>query len=188
MSNETVKDVEDVLEEKVETEPMKKEEEKVVEKKKKKKSSKEKIEDLELQIKELKNTMLKDRADLVNVKKRLEKERILERKYCAMSVSKALLTPLDHFDLALKHEASDDENKSIMQGFRIIKEQFIKALEEEGVSEVDALGEEYDPNFHQAIMTEKVDGTEANIVLEVLQKGYLFKDRLIRPSVVKISE
>jgi molecular chaperone GrpE len=188
MTKKNVEDVEDVLEEKEETEPLKKEEPEVTEKKKKKKSSKEIIEDLELQIKELKNTMLKDRADLVNVKKRLEKERILERKYAAMNISKSLITPLDHFELALKHEAGNEENKSIMQGFKIIKEQFVKALEEEGVSEVDALGEDYDPNFHQAIMTEKVEGTEPNKVLEVLQKGYSFKDRLIRPAVVKISE
>jgi len=188
MTKKNVEDVEDILEDKVETEPLKKEEPEVIEKKKKKKSSKELIEELELQIKELKNTMLKDRADLVNVKKRLEKERIMERKYAAMSISKTLITPLDHLELALKHEVSNEENKNIMQGFKIIKDQFIKALEDEGVSEVDALGEDYDPNFHQAIMTEKVEGTEPNKVLEVLQKGYLFKDRLIRPAVVKISE
>lgn len=188
MTTKDVKDVEDVLEEKVEEKPLEKEEPKVIEKKKKKKTSKEIIAELELQIKDLKNTMLKDRADLVNVKKRLEKERIIERKYAAMSISKALITPIDHLDLALKHEVINEENKSIMQGFKIIQEQFIKALEDEGVSEVDALGEEYDPNFHQAIMTEKVEGTEPNKVLEVLQKGYLFKDRLIRPAVVKISE
>ncbi len=188
MTKKAVEDVEDVLEEKQETEPLKKEAPVVIEKKKKKKSSKEIIVELELQIKDLKNTMLKDRADLVNVKKRLEKERIMERKYAAMSISKTLITPLDHFDLALKHEVVNEENKSIMQGFKIINEQFIKALEDEGVSEVDALSEDYDPNFHQAIMTEKVEGTEPNKVLEVLQKGYLFKDRLIRPAVVKISE
>lgn len=186
MTKKKVKEVEDDLKEKVEADPLKEEAE-VIEKEKEK-TPEEIIEELQLQIKELKNTMLKDRADLVNVKKRLEKERILERKYAAIPISKALITPLDNFDLALKHEASDDENKSIMQGFKMIKEQFIKALEDEGVSEVDALGEEYDPNFHQAIMTEKVEGKEANIVLEVLQKGYLFKDRLLRPAIVKISE
>lgn len=186
MTKKKVKDVKEVLEDKVETNPLN--EEPVVIEKEKEKTPEDIILELELQIKDLKNTMLKDRADLVNVKKRLEKERILERKYSAMSISKNLITPLDHFDLALNHESSDDENKSIMQGFKIIRDQFVKALEEEGISEVDALGEEYDPNFHQAIMTEKVEGTEANIVLEVLQKGYLFKDRLIRPTIVKISE
>ncbi len=186
MTKKKEKVVKEVSEDKVINDPLSEEPE-VIEKVKEK-TSEEIIAELELTIKELKNTMLKDRADLVNVQKRLEKERILERKYSAMSISKILITPLDHFDLALKHEVNNEENKNIMQGFKIIKDQFVKALEDEGVSEVDALNEEYDPNFHQAIMTEKVEGTDANIVLEVFQKGYLFKDRLIRPAVVKISE
>ncbi len=186
MTKKKVKEEKDVLEEKVETDPLNTEPE-VIEKEKVK-TAEDIIAELEVQIKELKNTMLKDRADLVNVQKRLEKERILERKYSAMSISKSLITPLDHFELALKHEINNEENKNIMQGFKIIKDQFVKALEDEGVSELDSLNEDYDPNFHQAIMTEKVEGTEPNVVLEVLQKGYIFKDRLIRPAIVKISE
>ena len=145
---------------------------------------------LELQdkVKELKNALLREKADLENTKKRLEKERVLERKYAAMSISKSLLTPLDNFDLALKHKVTDEESEKIFQGFKMIKDQLNKALEDEGVSLIDALNEEYDPNFHQAIMTEKVEGIEANVVLEVLQEGYMFKDRLIRPAIVKISE
>jgi len=140
------------------------------------------------QIKELKNDLLKEQADMQNTKKRLEKERITERKYAAMNVCKNLLTPLDHFNLALKHETTSEENEKIFQGFKMIKDQLNKALEDEGVSVIDALNEEYDPNFHQAIMTEKVEDKEANVVLEVLQEGYMFKDRVIRPAIVKISE
>jgi molecular chaperone GrpE len=143
---------------------------------------------LEVQNNELKNTMLKDRADLENTKKRLEKERVTERKYAAISVCRNLLTPLDNFDLALKHTVTTAETEAVFQGFKMIKDQLLKALEGEGVSEIDALNEEYDPNFHQAIMTEKVEGTEPNIVIDVLQKGYIFKDRVIRPAIVKISE
>ena len=142
----------------------------------------------DLEIKELKNELLKQHADLDNIRKRLEKERAIERKYAAMSVCKGLVTPLDHFDLALKHETEDEAVKSFMQGFRMIKEELSKALEAEGVTEIDALDEEYNPAFHQAIAVEKVDGKEANIVIEVLQKGYMFKDRVIRPAMVKISE
>ena len=144
--------------------------------------------ELESKIKELQNALLREKADLENTKKRLEKERVLERKYAAMSVCKGLLTPLDHFNLALKHEPTDEASEKIFQGFIMIRDQLNKALEDEGVSIVDALNEEYDPNFHQAIMTELVNGKESNIVLEVLQEGYMFKDRLIRPAIVKISE
>lgn len=146
------------------------------------------LESKEIEIKELKNELLKQRADLENTKKRLEKERITERKYAALSVCKGLITPMDNFDLALHAEVTDEAMKNFLQGFKMIKDQLSKALEDEGVSEIDALNEEYNPNFHQAIMTEKVECTEANIVLEVLQKGYMFKDRLIRPAIVKISE
>jgi len=144
--------------------------------------------ELEEKIKELKNTLLKEKADLENTKKRLEKERVTERKYAAMSICRSLLTPLDHYELALKHKVTDDANEKIFQGFKMIKDQLNKALENEGVSIIDALNEEYDPNYHQAIITEKVEEVEPNVVLEVLQKGYMFKDRLIRPAIVKISE
>ena len=140
------------------------------------------------EIKILKNDLLKQHADLENVRKRLEKERILERKYAGLGFVKHLLTPLDNFELALSHLTDDEASKKFTEGFEMIKNQLYKALEEEGVSEIDALNEEYNPNFHQAIMTEKIEGTQANMVLQVLQKGYLFKDRLIRPAIVKISE
>ena len=146
------------------------------------------VEALETKVSKLQNDYLREKADLDNVKKRLEKERVIERKYAAMSIAKKLVSPLDNFDLALNHEAQDEELKSFMQGLKMIQEQIKKGLEEEGVSEIDALNEEYDPNFHQAIMTEKRDGVEPNLVIEVLQKGYMFKDRVIRPSIVKISE
>ena len=140
---------------------------------------------IELQdtVKQLQNEYLKEKADLENVKKRLEKERTLERKYAAMNFAKKLVSPL-----ALKHEMEDEASKSFVQGFKMIQDQIKKALEEEGVSEIDALNEEYDPNFHQAIMTEKKEDTEPNKVIDVLQKGYMFKDRVIRPAIVKISE
>lgn len=149
---------------------------------------KEKITELENTIKELQTDNLREKADLENVKKRLEKERVIERKYSAMNFAKKLVSPIDHFELALNHDIDDEKTKNFMKGFEMIQNEFKKALEEEGVSEIDALGEEYDPNFHQAIMVEKVEGKDPNIVIEVLQKGYMFKDRVIRPAIVKISE
>ena len=147
-----------------------------------------KVLELEASVKKFQNEYLREKADLENVKKRLEKERIIERKYAAMSIAKKLVSPLDNLELALNHPTEDEEIKKFMQGFTMIQEQIKKGLGEEGVSEIDALNEEYDPNFHQAIMTEKIDGVEANVVIQVLQKGYMFKDRVIRPAIVKISE
>ena len=147
-----------------------------------------KVVELENLVKKLQNDYLKEKADLENTKKRLEKERVIERKYAAMSIAKKLVSPLDNFELALTHQIEDEQTKNFVQGFKMIQDQIKKGLEDEGVSEIDALNEEYDPNFHQAIMTEKKEGTEPNIVIEVLQKGYMFKDRVIRPAIVKISE
>lgn len=146
------------------------------------------VKELEGKVMELQNEYLKEKADLENVKKRLEKERVTERKYAAMNFAKKLVSPLDTFELALSHTVEDETTKNFVQGLRMIQEQIKKALEEEGVSEIDALNEEYDPNFHQAIMTEKKEGLEPNKVIDVLQKGYMFKDRVIRPAIVKISE
>jgi len=143
---------------------------------------------LQEEIKQLKNDYLKEKADVENTKKRLEKERMIERKYAAMDVAKAFINPLDHFELALKHEIKDEETKNFVQGFRMIMNEIKKGLESVGVSEIDALNEEYDPNFHQAVMVEKQENVEPNKVIEVLQKGYMFKERVIRPAMVKISE
>ena len=144
--------------------------------------------ELEELVKKLQNDYLREKADLENVKKRLEKERITERKYAAMNFARKLIGPLDHFELALSQDVKDEASKSFVQGFKMIQEEIKKGLDEEGVSEIDALEEEYNPNFHQAIMTAKKDGIEPNVVIEVLQKGYMFKDRVIRPAIVKISE
>ena len=146
------------------------------------------IETLQVEVARLKNEYLKEKAEVENIKKRLEKERIIERKYAAMHVAKAFISPLDHFELALKHAPKDEETKSFVQGFEMILKEIKKGLETVGVSEIDAEGAEYDPNFHQAVMVEHQDGVEPNKVLEVLQTGYLFKDRVIRPAMVNISE
>lgn len=146
------------------------------------------IEELEAEVKRLKNEYLKAQADVDNTKKRLEKERVIERKYAAMAAAKAFISPLDHFELAISHAPQGEEAQTYVQGFRMILNEIKKNLEDVGVSEIDALGDAFDPNYHQAVMTEQQDGVEPNQVIEVLQKGYLFKDRVIRPAMVKISE
>ena len=70
----------------------------------------------------------------------------------------------------------------------MIYNQWIAALKNEGVEEIDCLNKPFDPNLEQAIMQEKVEGVESGVVIEVLQKGYLLKDRILRPAMVKVSE
>ena len=80
-----------------------------------------------------------------------------------------------------------NEENQFVQGFKMINNQLHKALETEGVTEIDALGESFDPNFHQAVMKEPNEEVDSNTVIEVFQKGYMFKDRVISPAIVKIS-
>jgi molecular chaperone GrpE len=146
------------------------------------------VEALKIEVAKLKTDVLKEHAELENTKKRLEKQHIIDRKYAAFGVAKALIEPLDNFDLALSHMPKDEANKQFVQGFKMINQQLHKALETEGVSEIDALGEVFDPNYHQAVMKEAQEDVDPNTVIEVFQKGYMFKDRVIRPAMVKISE
>jgi molecular chaperone GrpE len=178
---------EQTLEENVE-ETLDQEQEPEIIEEKKEPTPQEIIAGLEEEIKVLKNELLKQRADVENTKKRLEKERITERKYAAFGFAKHLLTPMDNFQLALSHIEEKEETKALKEGMEMIKKQLDKVLEDEGVSEVGHVDEDYDPNYHQAIMTEKIEGIEPNKITDVLQKGYMFKDRLIRPAMVKISE
>ena len=103
-------------------------------------------------------------------------------------VAEQLLPVLDNFERALAVETTNEESKSILTGVDMVYRQFIEALNQEGIEEIEALGEPFDPHFHQAVMQEKSEEHESGIVIEVLQKGYRLKDRVIRPSMVKVSE
>ena len=92
---------------------------------------------------------------------------------------------IDNLERALLQETSDE---LIKQGVQMIYNQLIASLKEEGVIEIEAKDQPFDYNIHQALLTEKVDGIEPNMVLEVLQKGYKIKDRVLRPALVKVSE
>lgn len=143
---------------------------------------------LKEEVKQLKNDLLKEKADMENVRKRLEKERINERKYQGMSIIKDMLKPIHHFDLALSAKVENDAVKNFQKGYEMIYKEIMTVFEQAGVTEIDALGEPYDPAIHHAIQVEKVDGMDSEIVVEVLQKGYMFKDRVIVPAMVKVSE
>lgn len=139
-------------------------------------------EDLEKQ----KNDYLKVFADMDNLKKRLEAEAINTKKYRIQSFALEMLPVIDNLERAL----SSYENKedAFYKGVKMIYDQLITSLKNEGVEEIECLEKEFDPNFEQSIMVEKKEGTKPNIVIEVLQKGYMLKDRVLRAALVKISE
>ncbi len=145
------------------------------------------VEDLKKEVARLKNAYAMAYADTENLKKRLNAEAEMTRKYRIQSFALEILPVIDNLERALSQEVSD-EFKPFVDGIRMIYAQLIKALKDEGVEEIDCLNKPFDANFHQALMSEKVEGTEPGIVIQVLQKGYKLKDRILRPSMVKVSE
>lgn len=140
---------------------------------------------LNQQIEILKNDYLKVFAETENVKKRLIREADATRKYRAQSFVMTILPVIDNLERALKHETSDEKFR---EGIQMIHEQLMGALHAEGVEPIVAVGQTFDPNIHQAMMTEACEGVESNTVMEEFQKGYMLKDRILRASLVKVSE
>lgn len=145
------------------------------------------IEDLEKEIDKLKNDYARAYADTENMQKRLKAEAENSRKYRIQSFALDILPVIDNFERALSQGAKDEDD-AFYKGVEMIYRQLKEALNKEGVTEIDALDKEFDPNYHQAIMTAKVEGKKAGVVVEVLQKGYMLKDRILRASMVKVSE
>ena len=146
----------------------------------------EKIEKLEAELKDEKEKTLRIQAEMMNFKRRQEESLATYKKYANESILKELLLVKDNFDRGLSLE--NDDNKEIFKGFRMIYQNIEKILEENDVVEINAIDVEFDPAVHQAVMTEHKDGVEAGIVIDCLQKGYKYKDRVLRPAMVKVSE
>lgn len=145
------------------------------------------VDELKKQIDTLKNEYARAYADTENLKKRLNAEAEQTRKYRIQSFAKEILPVIDNLERALQTEVNEAD-VGFKKGVEMTYNQLIIALKNEGVEEIDCLNKDFDPNFHQAIMQEKKDGVEPGKVIEVLQKGYVLKDRILRPAMVKVSE
>lgn len=146
------------------------------------------IEELKKQLTEAKNDYYKAYADAENRKKRLQQDFDTNMKYRIQSFALDILPAIDNFERALNTPTEDEALKNYQVGFKMIYDQLMGALKKEGVEQIEALDKPFDPNFHNAIMAEKVEGVESDMVIQEFQKGYVLKDRLIRPSMVKVSE
>lgn len=170
---------EEVVEEKKHKEHKDKHSEKI-------KKLEEKIQELEEMNKKLQNDYYKAYADAENIKRRNQQDLEVAKKYRIQSFASDLLPVIDNLERAL--DTIEDKESSVAKGVLMTYNQLIESLKKEGVEEIPADGLDFDPNFHQPLMMEKVEGVEANKVLQVLQKGYKLKDRLLRPTLVKVSE
>ncbi len=142
------------------------------------------------QISELEEKVLREKAELINYRKRKEDEVSKLLKYSNEEIVKQLLPIVDNFERAIKMDDDNlqDEVSKFLEGFKMIYCNLTSILESFEVKAIDGNNKPFDPTYHQAVLTEVVEGVEPGMVLEVLQKGYLLKDRIIRPAMVKVSE
>ncbi len=147
-----------------------------------------KIEELEAELAKQEDRYLRLHADFENVKKRNTLDREAAMKFRSQSLAEDLLPALDSFEKALDSESENEEVQAILKGMNMVYSQIMTALQKEGIESIPALGEQFDPNFHQAIMQDQDENAASNEITAELQKGYKIKDRVIRPSMVKVNE
>lgn len=159
--------------------------------KKKKKNDKENelIVELNNKIKELESKLLYKDADLINYRKRKDEEVSNMLKYSNLDMASELLIVVDDLERAIKidDDVLDDELSKFLSGFKMIYTRLINILNNFEIKEIEALGKEFDPRYHQAVLTDNVSDKGNNIILDVLQKGYMYKDKVIRPAMVKVN-
>ena len=167
-----------------------KEEKKAEETKEHKKEHKKdkKYEELQNEVNTLKDKNMRIAAEMVNTLRRKDEETNRLLKYSNESLITELLPVIDNFERALNVDATSTDVESYQKGMTMIYNSLKNILEKFEVKEIEAIDKEFDPSYHQAVMQEEKEGTKENIVIEVLQKGYTYKDKVIRPAMVKVSK
>ena len=155
-------------------------------KKEKKNKDKEKIAKLEADYKELKNEYLKVYAEMENTKRRLNEQAIKDRKYASQNVVGELINPIDMLIKIVNMPSENPEVKNYQIGFQMIANQLLDILKGEGLAHIESLGKEFDPKTMQAVET--LESEEENKVLKVMQEGYMYKDRVLRPAMVVVGK
>lgn len=138
------------------------------------------------ELEQLKTKMLRLQADFLNYKNRTEKEKLNTYGNAVSDVLCELLPIVDNFERALEVEAPTKEVETFKDGMKMIETQLKNALSKRGLKEIEALGAKCDPNYHQGIAFDSESEEEEDTITEVFQKGYMVKEKVLRPSVVKI--
>jgi len=126
-------------------------------------------------------------AEFSNYRKRMDRERARQRQQLQMDLLRKLLPIVDDFQRALENVPDDRQDLEWVEGVMLIERKLQNLLKEMGVETIAAEGEPFDPNYHHALLREESDEYPEGIVLEELQKGYLLEDRVLRPTMVKVS-
>ena len=147
------------------------------------------VDELKIKLDEMEDKFLRVSAELANIVQRNRNERELIQKYRSQDLGKKLLPVIDNLERAITAEVTDEQSISLKKGVEMVLESLNVALKEEGIEEIPAKGEQFDPNIHQAVQIVPVsEGVEADTIVEVLQKGYKLQDRVLRASMVIVAQ
>ena len=145
------------------------------------------MEDLRQKAEENYSRFLRVQADFDNFRKRTRKEKEDLLQYASLPIIEALLPAIDNLERALLAGDESVNVETLMKGVDMVFRQIKQVLEKEGLKEIEALDKPFDPTYHQAVMQESDPEKESGIILQELQKGYVLKDRVLRPSMVKVN-
>jgi molecular chaperone GrpE len=144
------------------------------------------LESLRKEKEEIYDRLLRKHADFENFRKRVEKEKKDFHQFALTDIMSELIHILDNFERALSH-SDEASNPEYRKGVELIYRQLKDLLEKRGLRAIAAQGQKFDPNFHEAVAREERRDLEEGTILEELQRGYLFQNRLLRPAMVKVS-
>jgi molecular chaperone GrpE len=156
-------------------------------KKEKKDKNKVHIIELETQIKELKLSLARVQADTQNYKKRLELENVENRKYANQNLLQDLIEPLNQLNTVVSYSIDNDLLNNFLIGFKMINDKIFEVLETSGVKKIDALGKKFDSRYHEAIEKAYDPAIEENVIVSEISFGYMYKDRVLKHSLVKVN-
>ncbi|WP_434556664.1 nucleotide exchange factor GrpE [Staphylococcus coagulans] len=148
----------------------------------------EEIASLKSKLDEKEEQYLRLYAEFENYKRRIQNEAQIQKKYQAQSVLTDVLPALDNFERALKIEGDDESFNSLKKGVEMVYDSLTKALEDNGLERIKTEGEQFDPNYHQAVIQDDHPDYESGQITEELQPGYKLNDRVLRASMVKVNQ
>jgi molecular chaperone GrpE len=150
-------------------------------------AAQQKIIELENNVKQLQDLLLRKAAEFENYKRRTENEQINLLKFAAEPFIKSTLIVYDDLERSLNHVNDDNNLESLKKGLELVYEKFTKILESQGVKKIDAKGKQFDVDYHEALMQQPSQDLEPNTVIDVIEHGYLYKDKVIRHAKVIVS-
>lgn len=146
------------------------------------------IDELNKELNKYKDLLLRKAAEFENYKRRTDSEQLNLLKYAAEGFVLKLLPVIDDFERSLQYIDSSKDIDSVKAGIHLVYEKFVKLLDEQGIKKIDAVGKPFDVNFHEAVMQRNSEDTDPHTVIDEIESGYIYKDRVIRHSRVIVSD